>query len=211
MTIWNRTIAPAQLRFRRKRARLIANAFPELQGGVVIDIGGALPFWQAVGDILKPAKIIIYNTVDTRMRMGQREADKRIEMQLYDGQTVPQSDDFADVVICNSVIEHVPLENRARLASEIQRVGRRYVVQTPAPEFPLELHYGLPFVHWLPRPLARKIVLASPFALLTTINIRKYFDETQLLPRGEFERYFPEARIEIERFAGIPKSMLAFG
>lgn len=210
MTTWNRLIGPAQTRFRRARAQRIAEQFPEIQGGTVIDIGGSLLFWQTVGDILRPARVIIYNVTESRMVMGLKDAG-RIEMHLYDGHTIPQPDDFADVVICNSVIEHVAPENRDRLASEIARVGKRYVVQTPAREFPVELHFGLPFIHWLPRSLARKIVPLSPFAILAKIDAHWYFDETRLLSRREFVGYFPEAQIKVERLAGIPKSMLAFG
>lgn len=211
MTLWNRTIAPAQRRFRRQRAERIAEAFPEIQGGLVIDIGGALPFWREVSDILKPAKVLIYNISSGRMIMGLQNSHRNIETHLYDGQTIPQPDRFADVVLCNSVIEHVPLDLRANLASEIRRVGKRYVVQTPAPEFPLELHFGLPFIHWLPRPVGRAFAKVSPFALGTGVNGARYFDETQLLRRDEFAEHFPGATVQVERFLGIPKSMMAFG
>lgn len=209
--LWNKIIGPAQTSFRRQRAERIAREFPEIQGGVVIDIGGALPFWHSVGDILKPAKVLIYNISAGRMDMGLQNRAGNIETHLYDGLTIPQPDGFADVVVCNSVIEHVPLHLRGNLASEIARVGKRYVAQTPAREFPLELHFGLPFVHWLPRAIGRKVVRFSPFHFLTNADGPSYFDETQLLPREEFASYFPGAKIEVERFAGIPKSMLAFG
>lgn len=211
MMLWNRIIAPAQNAFRLQRARRIAEQFPEIQGGVVIDIGGSLAFWRSVEDILRPARVIIYNIDAGRMTMGLQSSAGYIEMHLYDGIRVPQPDGFADVVLCNSVIEHVPMNRRAGLAAEVMRVGKRFVVQTPAREFPLELHFGLPFIQWMPRGLARKLVRVSPFHLLTDADGQKYFDETLLLPRSEFAAYFPSARIEVERFAGIPKSMLAFG
>ena len=208
---WTKALAPIQKRFRRKRAARIAERFPETQGGLVVDIGGSLAFWKSVHDILKPEKVIIYNIHDGRMTMGLVEQHDNVEMHIYDGSAVPQPDGWADVVICNSVIEHVPLSQRAGLASEVARVGRRFVVQTPAPEFPLELHFIMPFVHWLPRRLARWIVVVSPFSILSDANAQEYFDETQLLTRQEFADHFPDAEIEIERFLGIPKSMLAFG
>jgi hypothetical protein len=90
-------------------------------------------------------------------------------------------------------------------------VGKSFVVQTPAREFPLELHFGLPFVHWLPRAIGRQIVRVSPFAILARVDAKRYFDETRLLSRNELAEYFPHPKIEIEHFCGIPKSMLAFG
>jgi len=84
-------------------------------------------------------------------------------------------------------------------------------VQTPSRGFPLELHFGLPFVHWLPRPLAREIVRVSPFNLLSKVNARQYFDQTHLLPKEELSSYFPGAEIRTETFLGLPKSNIAIG
>lgn len=211
MEVWNRLINPMQTAFRRKRAERILARCPEINGGVVIDIGGSLAFWRTVSDILKPAKVMIYNISSGRMVMGLQNSHRNIETHLYDGLTIPQPDGLADVVICNSVIEHVPLNLRGNLASEIARVGKRFVVQTPAYGFPLEMHFGLPFIHWMPRPVGRAFAAVSPFALLTSASGTRYFDQTQLLRRDEFAAYFPGANVEVERFLGLPKSMLAFG
>lgn len=208
---WKDAIAPLQRRFRRQRAERILARFPGINGATVVDIGGALTFWKSVEDILKPARIIIYNIDDGRMKMGEQKRSDNIELHIYDGTTIPHEDGFADFVLCNSVIEHVPLAARANLAREIKRVGKKYIVQTPAREFPVELHFGMPFVHWLPRKLGRKIVPISPFGILSQANAQHYFDQTQLLTRSEFSEFFPEATIELERVAGIPKSMLALG
>ncbi len=211
MAVWTRLLGPFQRHFRRQRANTILARFPDINQAVVIDIGGSLTFWRAVSDIIQPRKIIIYNIDDGRMKMGVQQRDDRIELHLYDGDTVPQPDHAADIVICNSVIEHVPLDQRSRLAGEVMRVGKRFVVQTPAREFPIELHFLLPFVHWLPRSLGRVAIRISPFALLSGANAVQYFDQTQLLSREEFSGYFPSANLEVERVLGIPKSMLAFG
>ena len=208
---WKDAIGPLQRRFRRQRAERILARFPEINGSTVVDIGGALTFWKGVEDILKPARIIIYNIHDGRMKMGEQARSENIELHIYDGTTIPQEDGFADFVLCNSVIEHVPLDARENLASEIKRVGKQYIVQTPAREFPIELHFGMPFIHWLPRKLGRAIVPVSPFGILSQANAQEYFDQTQLLGRKEFEQFFPDAKIELERVAGIPKSMLALG
>ena len=209
--IWAKLITPIQRRFRRKRAAKILKRFPQINGATVIDIGGSLAFWKTVEDILKPARVIIYNIYDERMKMGLNATDDRIELHSYDGVRVPQDDNAAEIVICNSVIEHVPVELRAGLASEVMRVGKHFVAQTPSRAFPLELHFGLPFVHWLPRSVGRQMVRVSPFQLLGGDDARRYFDETRLLSRAELAEYFPQAQLEIEYFMGMPKSMLAFG
>lgn len=208
---WTKFIRPLQRRFRLKRAERIRERFPDIEGKTIVDIGGSLTFWEIVKGTVKPGKVLIYNTSSDRMTMGRQATHGFIETHIYDGLRIPLDDKSADYVICNSVIEHVPLDARENLANEIVRVAKQFVVQTPAPSFPVELHFGLPLIHWLPRRLGRALVPLSPFGLLSGVDTRAYFDQTQLLPRGELQGYFPGASLEVERLAGIPKSYLVFG
>lgn len=210
-TLWNRLIGPAQQRFREARARRILERFPEIQGSEVVDLGGSLPFWNLVGHILKPASVRIYNTSDGRMTMKVRNLAENIVAQVYDGERIPEQDASADFVLCNSVIEHVPPQKRKNFSREICRVGRHHIVQTPSPMFPIDLHFGLPFLHWLPRSLGRHLAMISPFALLSDGDPRGFFEETQLLSRAELQGYFPASEIVTETSLGIPKSLIVFG
>ena len=45
---------------------------------------------------------------------------------------LPFADGEFDLVYCSSVIEHVPPARRAAFAAELRRVGRGWMVQTPA-------------------------------------------------------------------------------
>lgn len=210
-SLWNRLIGPAQRRFRNQRALRIRAALPQIEGARVIDIGGSLPFWQHVYHILKPASVVCYNISAPRMAMGQANSNPHITTRLYDGLRIPEEDQSADVVVCNSVIEHVPMELRANLAREVMRVGKTWVVQTPSPAFPLELHFGLSFVHWLPRSIGRQVVRLSPFHLLSGSDGPSYFDQTRLLNREELVALFPGGRLIEEKVLGIPKSQLIIG
>lgn len=210
-SLWTRVIGPAQRHFRHQRARRILEHCPQIKGAVVIDVGGSLRFWREMDPILRPKSVICYNISQNRMLMSVADDNERIRAKLYDGERIPEADGAADVVICNSVIEHVPPAARRNLAAEIKRVGKAYVVQTPSPAFPLELHFGLPFIHWLPRRLGRVLVRFSPFHLLSGADGPKYFDETRLLGRAELLGLFPSARLVVERTMLIPKSYLLFG
>lgn len=209
--LWNRLKASSQRRFRLQRAQAIRARFPEIEGSTIVDLGGSLPFWQIAGDILRPRKVIIYNISSHSIELGLVNSWDYVEMHLYDGKRIPLDDKSAAFVLCNSVIEHVPPESREGLAAEIMRVGRNYIVQTPSPKFPIELHFGLPFVHWLPRPLGRKLVRVSPFHLFSDADAQAYFDSTHLLSQAELQGYFPDGEIVVEKALGMPKSQLVFG
>ena len=74
-----------------------------------------------------------------------------------DGERLPFADASFDVVVSNHVIEHVgDAAARARHLVEIARVltadGRAYLA-VPSRWMPVEPHYHLAFLSWLPRPL----------------------------------------------------------
>jgi SAM-dependent methyltransferase len=75
-----------------------------------------------------------------------------------DALALPFEDGSFDVVFSNAVIEHVGgRERQRRFVSEALRVGRSAFVTTPNRRFPVEVHTRLPFVHWLPEPLAGRV------------------------------------------------------
>jgi SAM-dependent methyltransferase len=72
-----------------------------------------------------------------------------------DAMRLPLADGSVQVILCAQVYEHVPSD--ARLAEEIYRVlapGGLVFFSGPNWLFPVELHYNLPFVHWLPERTA---------------------------------------------------------
>ncbi|HEX5308290.1 MAG TPA: class I SAM-dependent methyltransferase [Solirubrobacteraceae bacterium] len=110
-------------------------------------------------------------------------------------QSLPFADDEFDLVYCSSVIEHVPPRERAAFAAELRRVGRGWLVQTPARSFPIEPHALLPFAHWLPRGLRRAY---------WRLGAADAAEEIALLSRGELEALFgPALR---ERLGPLTKS-----
>lgn len=119
-----------------------------------------------------------------------------------DAQALPFADDEFGVAYSNSLIEHLPPADRPRAAAEMARVGRRIFVQTPNRWFPIEPHALLPLVHWLPRPLGRRL-----WPLGVTGNS---FDEIRLLSAGELRELFPGARIARERLGPLTKSLIAY-
>lgn len=120
-----------------------------------------------------------------------------------DALELPFADDEFDIAFSNSVVEHIDPAGWDRFASEIQRVARRYFVQTPNRHFPIEPHALLPMVQYLP-PSARSV------AWRLSISGGPY-EEITLLTEADLRDLFPDARIVRERFGPLTKSLLAVG
>jgi SAM-dependent methyltransferase len=176
----------------------------------VLDVGGSRTYWDICRPILNPVTIVILNVQSEVFQNDQASPD--IELVFYEGRHVPFRDGEFDLVICNSVFEHVAVKDRANLAREIERVGKRYVVQTPAFEFPIEPHFiSLP-IHWLPRAIGRNMACITPYAWKFGHQASVvFFDQTKLLTRRQLQSLFPRATLFTERFMGLPKSHLAVG
>jgi SAM-dependent methyltransferase len=108
---------------------------------------------------------------------------------------LPFADEEFDLVYCSSVIEHVPPPRREAFAGELRRVGRGWLVQTPAFSFPIEPHSLLPGAGWLPSRWRRHY---------WRLGAAGGWEEISLLRRGELEALFGPARAE--RFGPLAKS-----
>ena len=88
--------------------------------------------------------------------LRNRPADSRnARFVAGDAMSLPFHDNSIDVMICAQVYEHVPDDRR--LISEIYRVlkpGGTDFFRGPNKLYPIELHYNLPFLHWLPEKWA---------------------------------------------------------
>lgn len=127
-------------RFRHRRWLLVQWALGLRGTESVVDVGGvAQSAWFA-----RWKGLVVRCNVD-RTALGARL------IVLADGRWLPFRDKSFDVAFSNSVIEHLQsLEDQARLAAELTRVGRSHFIQTPNKLFPIEPHYLFPFFQFLP-------------------------------------------------------------
>ena len=91
----------------------------------------------------------------------------------------------------------------------MRRVAKAVFCQTPARSFPVEPHFLMPFVHWLPRDLRCQPIKLSPWRLLSRPSaamINAYWWGTQWLGQQEIKALFPNATLKTERMFGLIKS-----
>ena len=93
-----------------------------------------------------------------------------------DGRRLPFADQQFDYVYSNATVEHVGSRDRqAIFLGEAWRVARKGIfVTTPNRWFPIELHTQLPFAHWLPPRIFRRICGIAGmgfFALEDNLNL----------------------------------------
>ena len=213
-------------RLQQSRADLFVRLMAPRRGMRVLDLGG--------GDSSLAERIA--HRVPLRVTVADI-SDEHAVAALARGfchQVVPESgelpfaDGSFDVVLCNSVIEHatlpkdacrvsvrVPQEtwrksarhSQAGLAREIQRIGRGWFVQTPHRHFPIDQHVQFPLVHYLSHnATCRVVALTDRFWVKSCLGIVDW----ELFTPAQLLELFPSARIHVERFLGLPKSIVAW-
>lgn len=130
-------------------------------------------------------------------------------VQVHRGEPYPFGDQSFDIVFCNAVVEHVgDRATQKDFLAEVFRIGRAGFVTTPNRWFPVEVHTILPFVHWLPTRIYRRI-----FRLL---GFRFFADEKNLnlLDRSALVKLIPDhvvGRVHALRLLGLPSNLLLVG
>lgn len=202
-------------RFRRARAaRLLAliDAIHRDRGAVrILDLGGTPSYWHAVSMAeleRRNCRIHLVNVEDPGSPGGL------FTSAAGDGRRLDLADDSFDLVHANSVIEHVGTwRDMAAFAGEVSRLAPAYFVQTPAFAFPIEPHYGLPFIHWLAPQLRAELLRRTRLGRWDRTpdagEATRVIEDSILLTRAQLARLFPDAAIEIERFVGLGKSYTA--
>lgn len=209
-------------RARRARRQLLPLLKAAHSGGAplrVLDVGGTANFWRPIMPSLTGlnVKITVLNLEDR----GSGEDDDTFDYVVGDACSLDYADGYFDVIVSNSVIEHVEdpagvvtWQAQRQYASEVRRVGKSFYVQAPYFWFPVEPHYRRPFFHWLPLPLQAWMLMnyelrGGPKSPSLHDAYERLKDHPRLPTFGDMKALFPDARIERERFALLTKSLTA--
>lgn len=200
-----------QTKIRRKRFEFFKAFIAPLPRPIsLLDVGGTQEFWEKMEYINHDIQVIVYNISSAEI------VHASLTSMVGDARNMCEfGDKEFDVVFSNSVIEHVgTYEQQRQMAEEVQRVGKRYFVQTPSRYFPIEPHVLLPFFQFFPFGL--KVFILTHFKtpwgwpISSRDEAIAYVNEIRLLTEKEFRDLFPEARLYKEKFLGLTKSFIAY-
>jgi hypothetical protein len=197
---------------RRRRMENFMRMLDIKPGTRVLDLGGSTSIWE---NVPVPLDITILNLPGA---IPSSELDSfdagtgihkfhYIEGDACNVQCFP--DRSFDLTFSNSVIEHVgPQEKQEAFAREAVRLGKSYWVQTPSAWFPIEAHTGMPFYWFYPEQVRAWLLRRSLKKLPAWWT--EYIAETRVLSRRTMVELFPNARVHVEFFLGLPKSYIAY-
>jgi SAM-dependent methyltransferase len=130
-------------------------------------------------------------------------------VQVTPGRPLPFADRQFDIVFSNAVVEHAGGRREQReFIREALRVGRRFFVTTPNRWFPVEVHTGLPLLHFLHPRVYR--------GLLRKLGHEYYASEANLnlLDRKSLLGLFPAGgSVDVHRIKtlGFTSNLIACG
>jgi ubiquinone/menaquinone biosynthesis C-methylase UbiE len=128
-----------------------------------------------------------------------------------DGRCLPFADQEFDYVHSSAVLEHVgSREKQAVFLQEAWRVARKGIfVTTPNRWFPIESHTVLPFAHWFPAGVFRKlckVIGLEFFASEDHLNLLSGSQLRQLAAKAGAENI----KVTSVTLAGWPSNLLLF-
>lgn len=195
-------------RARERRWQELLRRFPDLSSMRVLDLGGVPGRWSS--GRVRPAQVVTLN-----LDPYPSPAERWIHTVQGDACDLPRElrGQGFDLVYSNSVLEHVGGHaRRLAFADTVHRAANHHWVQTPYRYFPVEPHWLFPGFQFL--PLRLRVVLSQRWRWG---HIRSGDESAaladvawvELVGRTEMRGYFPGSEIWCERFAGLPKSLVA--
>jgi hypothetical protein len=194
--------------FRQRRIQLLLDWLHPGPQTRILDVGGYIYDWEPI-PVTSPVTFL-----NLSFASPGKPIPDRFRCIVGDGRKMELPDKAFDLVFSNSVIEHVGShEEQKRFAAELRRVGRQLFVQTPNRWFFIEPHFGALFIHFLPGPIARRLLRLFSFRALfrrgDNIDLCQLAEELRLLSFKEMKELFPDCEICREKWFGLTKSFIA--
>ena len=168
----------------------------------VLDIGTTSDNINASSNlIIKNLKNIknLYSISDQKVNLPH--FDKTLQKSITESFSQNEINEFkSDLVISNATIEHVGnKENQKKMIDNMIKFSRKFfIIITPNKFHPLDFHTKIPFIHWLPKIIHKKILKMlnlSFYAKEENLNLLSKSDILNLINKDEMEYEFKFIRL----------------
>ncbi|NDV25261.1 bifunctional 2-polyprenyl-6-hydroxyphenol methylase/3-demethylubiquinol 3-O-methyltransferase UbiG [Desulfovibrio sp. JC010] len=213
--------------WKRKRFIRFLELVNPRPGGTVLDLGGGRgSFFYDNLDLVQKRNLRVVVADISAQDLLVAKSRGFETFTLNDGGLGALEDGQFETVFCNSVIEHVNLpkdqvwDYRADdfyakafavqrvFAADIERVARKYFVQTPCVHFPLESHSWLPAFYAYPKSRAMHVARLEK---ISRYWIKSTSPDFNLLNEKQMRELFPHAdEVVSNRVLGFPKELIAY-
>ena len=200
-------IASIAINFRRRRLSLFKSLITQLPRPLhILDVGGTQDFWERVAVFTQnDVYLTVLNTEPATATAPNVKSVVGDARDMYEFQ-----DQEFEVVFSNAVIEHVGnFAQQRAMAKEVQRVGKRYIVQTPNRHFPIEPHVLIPFFQFFPLWLKIFVATHTPNWGWKASHLEE-LSTIRLMTEIELRCLFPGATVYKEKFLGLTKSFILY-
>lgn len=131
----------------------------------------------------------------SNQRIKSKFFSKIKQKSITDSFTNDEINDFkSDLVISSAVIEHVGNnQNQIKMIDNMSRLSKKlFILTTPNRGYPLDFHTKIPFLHWLPKKLHRKILK------LIGLNFFSNEENLNLLTKNNLKYFLNKLKIKYE-------------
>jgi len=129
-------------------------------------------------------------------------------IRIVPNEPLPFKDDQFDIGFCSATIEHVgSLDNQKNFLKETIRVCKRFFLATPNRFYPVEFHTRAIFIHWLPKPIFRRMIKKMGLEFYSreeNLNLISRKELLALVP----EKYRKISKIIYHKLFGMPSNLI---
>ena len=201
----NRLFSYLHAKSRAEKFRLFLELMNPLPATKVLNVGASGPnfaFAEQFESLYEHPNEVTGCGISLPEVQDYRRSFPGVKTLVFNGCALPFRDQSFDVVYSDAMIEHLSDHGaQQRFAAEVVRVRRGWFVTTPNLWYPIEPHYHLPLVQFLPQGWQRGLVRGLS---------RTPYDTLNLLTKRQFHRLFPDADVIGCRVTFCPETLVAY-
>ena len=148
----------------KKRLEIISIITEKLMNGNfkdILDIGTTEDTSESSNLIIKNLKNFKSYKSISNQKITSNLFTKKLQKSITQDFSLNELETFrSDVVVSNATIEHVGSDQQQlKMLKNIVKLTKKiFIVVTPNRLHPIEFHSKIPFIHWLPKKMHRKIL-----------------------------------------------------